>query len=106
MGHTGGTDEDWMDLADAITLLRGQIAQAQTRLAAAGDRGVVFGLGEITLELGVELARTRGGDGSLRFGVVGLGTKGERARKATHTVTVSLTARRPDGRPVNVADEE
>ncbi|MEU4995686.1 trypco2 family protein [Streptomyces sp. NPDC021622] len=45
-------------------------------MATDGDRGVGFGLGEITVELGMELARTRGVDGGLRFSVIGLGAAG------------------------------
>lgn len=30
--------EAWMDLADAVTLLRDQIAEAQDRLASGGTR--------------------------------------------------------------------
>lgn len=55
----GGGGEDWLDLADAITLLRGQVAEAQRRAAAEGDGGVHFTLGGITLELGLELTWRR-----------------------------------------------
>lgn len=64
MEHASTADDDWLDLADAITLLRDQIVEAQDRIAGpqgVADKGVRFGLGEITLELGMELARTRGG---------------------------------------------
>ncbi|MCB5163536.1 hypothetical protein LG634_01560 [Streptomyces bambusae] len=86
-----------LDLADAITLLRDQVAEAQRRLAADGDRGVRFGLGEITVELGMELTSTRGLDGGLRFSVVQLGGRREDADRATHTVTVRLEPRAATG---------
>ncbi|MFE1841652.1 trypco2 family protein [Streptomyces sviceus] len=105
--------DDWLDLADAIMLLRNQIADAQSRVAdpnGQGDRGVRFGLGEITVELGMELGRNTGADGSLRFGVVGItaaiGGKRQRAETTTHKVTVRLNPRTPDGRPSEVGDRE
>ncbi|WP_242433128.1 trypco2 family protein [Streptomyces sp. Root264] len=58
-----------MDLADAITLLRDQVAEAQDRIAdpaGRGDRGVLFTLGEITLDLGLELTGAKGVNGGLR----------------------------------------
>ncbi|MET7888721.1 trypco2 family protein [Streptomyces avermitilis] len=76
MGNTNGGGEDMLDLADAITLLCDQIAEAQARIAdpqGQGNKGVRFGLGEITLELGMELARSSGGHGGLRFSVIGVG---------------------------------
>lgn len=113
MEHASTADDDWLDLADAITLLRDQIVEAQDRIAGpqgVADKGVRFGLGEITLELGMELARTRGGHGGLRFAVMGvgldLGGKRERANTATHTVTVRLTPQRADGGPVEVRDRD
>ncbi|MFE2587653.1 trypco2 family protein [Streptomyces anthocyanicus] len=106
MTSTDGTGEDWLDLADAIALLRNQVTEAQDRLAAGHDRGVLFGLGEITLELGMELTRTNGVDGGLRFSVAKFGGKRETADKSTHKVTVRLDPRRLDGRPVDVSDEE
>lgn len=112
MGDSNGTGRDMLDLADAITLLRGQIAEAQNRIAdpnGEGDRGVRLGLGEITLELGMELARTSGNDGGLRFSVVGvglnLGGKHEKTDKATHKVTVRLNPHNAaNNGPVEVSD--
>ncbi|WP_327749668.1 trypco2 family protein [Streptomyces europaeiscabiei] len=111
MANAHGVDPERLDLADAITLLRDQIAEAQGRIAdlggtGSGDKGVLFTLGEITLELGMELTRTQGLDGGLRFSVVGLGAKKETASKATHTVTVQLKPHRPGGGDLDVSDDE
>ncbi|MGW3957845.1 trypco2 family protein [Streptomyces sp. NPDC004752] len=111
MSDADGSDPEGLDLADAITLLRKQITEAQARVAGVGgsggqDQGVLFSLGEITVELGMELTRARGMDGGLRFGVVSLGGKKESARKATHTVTVQLKPHRPGGGDIDVSDEE
>ncbi|MGW0363214.1 trypco2 family protein [Streptomyces sp. NPDC002990] len=100
-----------MDLADAITLLRDQVAEAQQRIASpggtgGGDKGLLFTLGEITLELGMELSRTQGADGGLRFSVVSLGAKKESGDRATHTVTVQLKAHAPDGGDIEISDVE
>lgn len=99
-------DNEWLDLTDAVALLRRQISQGQERLAVGGDQGVRFGVGEITLELAVELASTGGADGGLRFGVVSAGGRRENTERATHKVTVRLEPRRTDGRAVEVGDVE
>ncbi|MEW1864222.1 hypothetical protein OG896_36290 [Streptomyces sp. NBC_00669] len=104
MGNSSG--DDWLDLADAITLLRRQVAEAQRRVATDGDDGVHLSLGEITLELGMELTGSRKADAGLRFAVVSVGGGAERTRQATHKVTVRLDARGADHAPVNVSDEE
>ncbi|MFI1030548.1 trypco2 family protein [Streptomyces sp. NPDC020951] len=111
MGNAHGADQEWLDLADAITLLRDQVAEAQARIAdpdgtGSAHKGVLFTLGEIALELGVELTRAQGVDGGLRFSVVGLGGKKETGSKATHTVTVQMKPHRPGGGDVDVHDEE
>lgn len=104
---TGSTEaNEGLDLADAITLLRDQVAEAQHRISVRGDAGVRFGLGEITLDLGLELARTRGMDGGLRFSVVGFGGKREGSRTTTHTLTVRLNPHLPEGGDVDVSDED
>ncbi|AZP17417.1 trypco2 family protein [Streptomyces aquilus] len=100
-----GADEG-MDLADAITMLREQLAEAQRRVAAHGDQGVNLTLGEITLQLGMELTHTRGIDGGLRFSALSFGGKRERADRGTHTLTLTLNAGGPDGRPLDVNDRE
>ncbi|MET7302203.1 trypco2 family protein [Embleya sp. NPDC005575] len=95
--------DDWLDLADAIELLRVQVTEAQRRSAGADVR---FRLGEITVEFGMELTRTKGGGGGLRFGVASLDGRGERAAKAAHHVTVRLDPRRADGSPVDTGAGE
>jgi hypothetical protein len=106
MSNSEAVTDDGLDLADAVTLLRGQVAEAQHRLRTQGDAGVQFGLGDITVELGMELARTRGVGGGLRFSVIGLGGKRESTRNATHTVTMTLKPRLPSGEDVDVSDED
>ncbi|MFI5527590.1 trypco2 family protein [Kitasatospora sp. NPDC051853] len=98
-----------MDLADAVTLLRDQIAEAQRRItdpAGSGDQGVLFMMGEITLNLGLELTGTKGVNGGLRWSVISLGGKREDSRKATHSVTVKLTPHQPGGGDIDVSDTE
>jgi hypothetical protein len=98
-----------LDVADAVTLLRDQIVEAQRRLAdpaGAGHRGVLFTLGEITLELGVELTGTKGVDGGLRWSVLSLGGRKETARRSTHTLNVKLTPHLPGAGGIDVSDEE
>ncbi|MCX5529800.1 hypothetical protein OG785_04390 [Streptomyces sp. NBC_00006] len=109
VGNASSSGQGWMDLADAITLLRDQVAEAQNRIASpAGDghRGVLFTMGEITLELGLELTSTKGVDGGLRWSVISLGGKKESGSKATHTVSVKLTPHRYDGGDIDVDDKE
>ncbi|MGW0778980.1 trypco2 family protein [Streptomyces sp. NPDC002835] len=109
MGNASGSDQEWMDLADAITLLREQVAEAQDRIAVpagGGDRGVLFTLGEITLDLGLELTGSKGVNGGLRWSVISLGGKKESGSRATHTVSVKLTPHRPGGGDIDVSDEE
>jgi len=103
-------DGTWLDLADAIALLRDQIAEARRRIAdpqGSGDKGVRFELGEITAELGLELARTGGVDGGLRFAVMGVevGAKREKTESATHKLVVCPTPQTPAGAPIRVRDQ-
>lgn len=109
LGFGGLMAEEIVDLADAIALVRDQIVEARRRIEQPGaGGGVEFGLGEITVELGMELTRTKGGSGGLRFGVVGVGAdfgaKLESADKSMHKVTVRLTPRLPGGGEVDVKD--
>jgi hypothetical protein len=96
-------DTAWLDLADAVTALRNQLAEAQRR--GAGDP-IRLGISEITMQFGLELVRSAKGDGGLRFGVVSVGAGGEHARKATHTVSLKLSAYGDDGSPVDIGDDE
>lgn len=98
MPHT-----DWLDLADALTALRGQLAEARMR---AADSPIKLSVEEVTVEFGLELQRSAKGDGAFRFGVVSAGGGGERARRATHTVTLKLAAHTDTGGPVDVSDED
>lgn len=109
MSSANGTGGEWLDLADAITLLRDQVAEAQRRIAdpgGGGDKGVQFTVGEITLDLGLELTGTKGVDGGLKWSVVSLGGKRESGTKATHTVTVKLTPHQTGGGDTKVRGRE
>lgn len=63
-------------------------------------------MGEITLDLGLELTGSKGANGGLRWGVISVGGKRESGRRATHTVTVKLTPHQAGGGDIDVGDQE
>jgi hypothetical protein len=97
-----GSDGTWLDLADAIGLLRDQVVEAQQR---AEGHPLRFVMGEITVELEVELERSRELGGGLRFGVVSADARGGRSNRSVHHVTVTLTPRLGDGADVEISDD-
>jgi hypothetical protein len=102
MSH-GERDEDWLDLADAIEVLRGQLSEAQHRAQGSELR---FVLGEITAEFEVELVRAKNGGGALRFGVAEADARRERSTRSTQRVTLRLNPERRGGGDVAVGDTE
>ncbi|MEW2388687.1 trypco2 family protein [Streptomyces venezuelae] len=88
--------DEWLDLADALDLLRAQIAESQRRARTADIR---FNVGEITVDFEVELHRTRIAGGGLRFAVVQAEARGERAHRATQRVSLTLKPRGPGAGP-------
>ncbi|MCX5079433.1 trypco2 family protein [Streptomyces sp. NPDC056121] len=94
-------DEDWLDLADAIEVLRSQLSEAQRRGQGSELR---FVLGEITAEFEIELVRTRNGGGALRFGVAEANGRQERSKRSAQRVTLRLNPERRGGGDVAVGD--
>lgn len=101
MTDSARTHTDWLDLADALTALREQLAESRTRAAGSPVRLTVE---EVTVEFGLELQRSARAEGGFRFGVVSASAQGEGARRTTHTVTLRLAARSDTGGPVDVND--
>jgi hypothetical protein len=97
-----GSDKSWLDLADAIELLRDQVTEAQQRAAGHALR---FVMGEVTLELEVELERSGSRGGGLRFGVVSADARGERSSRSSHRVTLALTPQLSGGADVEISDD-
>ncbi|HEV7651064.1 MAG TPA: trypco2 family protein [Actinophytocola sp.] len=102
MSH-GEQDEGWLDLADAIEVLRRQLAEAQVR---GQDSPLRFVVGEITAEFEIELVRAKNGGGALRFGVVEADARRERSTRSTQRVTLRLNPERRGGGDVVVNDDE
>ncbi|MFJ7996372.1 trypco2 family protein [Streptomyces sp. NPDC096310] len=95
--------EGWLDLADAIEVLRSQLSEAQRR---GQDSSLRFVLGEITAEFEIELVRAKNGGGKLRFGVAEAEARGERSTRSAQRVTLRLTPERRGGGDVAVGDVE
>jgi Trypsin-co-occurring domain 2 len=100
---SGGHDEDWLDLADAIEMLRDQLSEAQRR---GQDSPLRFVLGEITAEFEIELVRSKDGGGALKFGVVEADARRERSTRSTQRLTLRLNPEHWGGRKVAVGDDE
>lgn len=100
---TGPESADWLDLADALSALHEQLAEAQFRSL---DSPIRFSVEEVTVEFGMELQRSARGDGGLRFGVVSVAGGGERVRRGTHTVSLRLSAHTDTGGVVDVSDQD
>ncbi|WP_405658800.1 trypco2 family protein [Streptomyces sp. RK9] len=100
-GHPG--DDEWLDLADALDLLRGQIGEAQRRARTADVR---FDVEAITVDFEVELGRTHGGSGGLRFGIAQADGRRESARRAVQRVSLTLTPRTAARGDLTIGDGE
>ncbi|MFF2406319.1 trypco2 family protein [Streptomyces sp. NPDC058092] len=101
---TGSTDgDDWLDLADALDLLRSQVAESQRRAQRSEVR---FGVEQITVDFELELMRTREGGGGLRFGVADAKARQESGRRSVQRVSLTLKPERPGGGDVQIGDWE
>ncbi|MFI5825223.1 trypco2 family protein [Streptomyces rishiriensis] len=81
------------ELSEAIRAVRGGLAAVQQD----GDgSSVLFTVKEIVLDLGIELRHTASASGGVKAFVVSADARGERAKTATHRMTVTLAVA-PDG---------
>lgn len=78
--------DPWVGLADAVGGLRAELTDAIDRRAAAGDRGVQFGLGPI--ELTVQAALTKQGEAGVKWNVLTAG--GKVGSESTQTLKLVL----------------
>jgi hypothetical protein len=81
-----GTD-DPIELADAIRVLRSQLAQA--RVEGESEK-IKFRLAPVEMEFLVETKREGGGDAGIRFYVVSLGAKGTLSSTNSHRLKLTL----------------
>ncbi|MFH0173085.1 trypco2 family protein [Streptomyces cacaoi] len=88
-------------VGDAIDHLRAELTAARDRAAEGGMR---FELGDISLELTVELRRESTGKGSIKAWVVSGEAGATRSETATHRLAFTLRAVDPDGQGVRIAN--
>lgn len=93
MVATSNSSNELLPLVDVVQGLREQITQA---VAAAQGESVRFQLDSVELELSVVAKREAGGDGKLKFSILGmvdaeLGGSGKLATERTQKVKLSLT---------------
>jgi hypothetical protein len=90
------------ELSKAIEAVRGGLSAAQQEGSGSGIR---FEIETVVLDFGIELRDTVSGGGGIKAFVVSTDAKGERAKAATHRMTVTLRVA-PDGtgRPLRIGD--
>ena len=100
------SDDELVELADAIGVVRDQLVAAQTasRQTPAGQK-LIFAVGKVTIEFAGEVKKTAGVSGGIKFWVATADAKAERSRGASHKVTVELTPQAPGGAPYTVNDD-
>jgi hypothetical protein len=97
-------DGDEVKLADAVDVVRAQLAEARRR-AAAADPDVRFQVGDVTVEFGVELNRQADGRLGLTLGVVTASAGGGGSRMTSHKVTINLTPHDASGADIDISDD-
>lgn len=90
-------------LTEAIMALRSELTES---VRAAAREELRFEVGQITLELQIEVERSIEGGGGVKAWVVEIGGKGSRTLKNTHTVTIPLKPVGQHGGPVLTGSEE
>ena len=95
-------DDGWIDLSDAISAVRRELAQA--KLEGAGE-SIRFELGVVELELLLEARRDRSGDAGVKFGV-SLGGRRGSSSASSHRVKLSLTPTATGGSSIEIKDDD
>jgi hypothetical protein len=88
---------DRIGLKETIENLRSELSKS---IVAAEDESLRFRVGEVTLELQLEVERATCGSGGIQFWVVSLSGEASKASTFTHKLSLSLTPVTADGRPV------
>ncbi|GAA1151773.1 hypothetical protein F4556_004013 [Kitasatospora gansuensis] len=83
-----------IELADAIEVVREQLAEA---VARGEGEAIRFGVDSVVVEFGVELKRDAKVKGGVKAWVFSADTEAGIARQRTHRITVTLTPKGPDG---------
>lgn len=96
-------DEQEIGLAEAIGLIRVELARAQSE--TAGQR-IGFDVSSVEVEFGGELRREDRVEGQLRFWVVSAGGSDTSGRSTTHRIKITLDAvDTATGRRLRVSDQ-
>ncbi len=79
---------EWIGLAEAVQVLREELAAAQE---SGEGESLRFEVGPVELEFAVVARRSGGGKAGIQFGVVTLGVEGGLSKEETHRIKVRLT---------------
>jgi Trypsin-co-occurring domain 2 len=81
-------------LAGAIRQLRAELTEAMRQ---GKDEELRFALGDIELELQLEVSKEAKGDAGIRFWLVSLGASASASRASTHVMRLTLTPETTEG---------
>ena len=94
-------DDEFVELADAIRVVREQLVLARETGDGQEPRFVV---GRVEMEFAVEIRRDAGGEGGVQLGVLTLKAGGGGSSATTHRVRLELTPQTGSGDPYEVRD--
>jgi Trypsin-co-occurring domain 2 len=92
-----------IELADAVDLVRTQLAEAARRAMTQPSHGVILNVDSVQVSLGVEIGEQTEGKGGLNVWVFTIGAGKAESVSTTHTVTLTLNPLDQSGRPLKVA---
>ena len=91
-------------LAEAIDVLRGELAKAQD---AGRGNDVRFSFGSVEVELAIEVVKKGGGEASIKvLNLLSIGGRGELSKGETNRVKVVLNPVSVNGEPFEVASSQ
>jgi len=89
-------------VSSVIAEVRRELAEAQK---ASLHEEIKFLIGEVAVELEVEVETRGTGEGGIRLGVVNFGVKGERGKTSSNRILVSLKPTTVTGDDLHIAAE-
>lgn len=84
-------------LKEAVAALREELTES---ILAGTNKDLRFQVGEISLEIKVQVERVREGAGGLKFWVLEVGAKASLSSTTTHTITIPLKPVSGSGQPI------